>query len=62
MQSSVMSNVPKGFYTSEQGFYISEKGVYIFENGAHLSEEREIVQIMQIRWLDNDNHANEVTR
>ena len=62
MQSSIMSNVPKGFYISEKGFYIFEKGVYIFEKGAHLSEERQIVQIMQIRWLDNVNHANKVTR
>ena len=62
MQSSIMSNVPKGFYIFEKGFYISEKGFYIFEKGAHLSEERQIVQIIKIRWLDNYNHANKVTR
>ena len=62
MQSSIMSNVPKGFYISEKGFYIFDKVVYIFDKGAHLSEERQIVQIMQIRWLDNDNHANKVIR
>ena len=39
-----------------------EKGVYIFELGAHLSEERQIVKIMQIRWLDHVNHVNMVTR
>ena len=55
MQSSIMRNVAKGFYILEKGFYILEKG-------AHLSEERQIVQIMQIRWLDNVNHANKVTR
>ena len=58
MQSSLMSNVPKGFYIFEKCVYVSEKGVYIIEKGAHLSEERQIVQIMKIRWLDNVNHAN----
>ena len=62
MQSSIMSNVPKGFYISEEGFHIFEKGVYMFGKGAHLSEERQIVQIIQIRCLDNVNHADQVTR
>ena len=62
MQSSIMRNVAEGFYISEKGFYISEKGFYIFEKGFYIFEERQIVQIMQIRWLDNVNHANKVTR
>ena len=33
MQSSIMRNVAKGFYISENSFYISEKGFYIFEKG-----------------------------
>ena len=33
MQSSIMSNVSKGFYILEKGFYILEKGVYILEKG-----------------------------
>ena len=49
MQSSIMRNVAKGFYISENGFYISEKGFYILEKGVCFSEERQIVQIMQIR-------------
>ena len=35
MQSSIMRNVPKGFYISEKGFYIFERGFYIFEKGVH---------------------------
>ena len=49
MQSSIMRNVAKGFYISENGFYIFEEGFYIFEKGVRFSEERQIVQIMQIR-------------
>ena len=62
MQSSIMRNVAKGFYISDNGFYIFEKGFYIFEKGVHFSEEHQIVQIMQIRWLDSVNRANKVTR
>ena len=49
MQSSIMHNVAKGFYISENSFDIFEKGFYIFEKGVRFSEERQIVQIMQIR-------------
>ena len=62
MQSSIMSNVPKGWYNFEKAFYIFEKGVYMFEKGVHLSEERQIVKIMEIRWLDHVDHANKVIR
>ena len=62
MQSSIMSSVPKGFYIFKKGVYNCKKGVYIFEKGAHLSEERQIVKIMQIRWLDHVNHVDELTR
>ena len=31
MQSSIMSNVPEGFYIFEKGFNMLEKCVYIFE-------------------------------
>ena len=62
MQSSIMHNVAKGFYISENGFYIFEKGFYIFEKGVRFSEERQIVQIMRIRYLDSVNRANKVTR
>ena len=39
-----------------------EKAAYILEEDAHRSEEGQIVQIMQIRWLDSVNRANKVTR
>ena len=46
MQSSIMSNVAKGFYILEKGFYILEKGVYFSEKGVYVFE----IPIVEIWW------------
>ena len=52
MQSSIMHNVAKGFYISENGFYIFEKGFYIFEKGVRFFRGAP----------DSANNANKVAR
>ena len=52
----------KRFLDLRERLLYFEKAVYILEEDAHRSEECQIVQIMQVRWLDNVNDANKVTR
>ena len=51
MQSSIMSNVAKGFYNFEKGFYILEKGFYILENGIYILEKGVYCQKLLFQWF-----------